>query len=57
MENEDERKFNTHSVVAIVAALISGTVCAVMHADIYAAIAFSFAFGVAALPQPLREDK
>jgi hypothetical protein len=52
----EEKKFNTHSVVAIVTALISGTVCAVMHADLYAAIAFSFAFGVAALPQPIAKD-
>jgi hypothetical protein len=57
MTEPDEQKYNMTSAIAIVAALVCGTVCAVMDADVYAAMAFSFAFGVASLPQPIRSDK
>lgn len=54
---EDEKALNTNSVVACVVAIIAGTVLiALGHAE-HSAIPFAFAFGVAALPQPVRGEK
>jgi hypothetical protein len=54
---EDEKVLNTHSVVACVVAIVAGTVLiALGHAE-HSAIPFAFAFGVAALPQPIRGDR
>jgi uncharacterized membrane protein len=54
---EDEKVLNTHSVIACVSAIIAGTVLiALGHAE-HSAIPFAFAFGVAALPQPVRGDR
>jgi hypothetical protein len=54
---EDEKALNTHSVVACVVAIVAGTVLiALGHAE-HSAIPFAFAFGVAALPQPVRSDR
>ena len=55
--DDDEKKLNVHSVVACVVAIVAGTVLVALgHAE-HSAIPFAFAFGVAALPQPLRSDK
>lgn len=54
---ENERVLNTHSVVAMCAAIIAGSVLiALGHSD-QGGVLLAFAFGIAALPQPIRGDK
>lgn len=55
--SDDEKALNTNSAVACVIAIVAGTVLVALgHAE-HAAIPFAFAFGVAALPQPIRNDR
>jgi hypothetical protein len=54
---EDEKRLNTNSVIACSVAIVAGaTLIALGHAPEGGAL-LAFAFGVAALPQPIRGDK
>lgn len=56
-DKQDERVFNAHSVVAMCAAIVAGAVLiALGHSD-QGGVLLAFAFGIAALPQPIRGDK
>ncbi len=55
--SDDEKKLNTTSAIVCVLAVVAGVVLVALgHAD-HAGIPFALAFGVAALPQPIRGDK
>lgn len=54
---ENERVWNTHSLVAFIAALLAGaTLIALGHGD-QGGVLIAFAVGIAVLPQPIRGDK
>lgn len=54
---ENERVWNTHSVVAFVASIIAGSVLIALGHGNHGGVLIAFAAGIAALPQPIRGDK
>lgn len=54
---ENERVWNTHSVVAFVASIVVGSVLIALGHGNQGGVLMAFAVGVAALPQPIRGDK